>query len=114
MPNTWRGFGEERSSDGYRGPHRREGAVVPWHFSLNSRPRARRVLLFCLALCHGFCAAAVVDKDVGGGVVGGRAGEIAGLESGRISLAKVSKIMTSSVDVEVCYYCLCLWPFGLR
>lgn len=31
----------------------------------------------------------------------GRAGNVAGLEGGLISMAKVSKMMTSSVDVEV-------------
>lgn len=35
-------------------------------------------------------------------ITGGRAGKVEGLDNGRISLGRVSKMMRNSVDVEVC------------
>lgn len=105
MRNEWSEFGCEESRwenalPASRGGGRfHSGGRGYWLSRLE-----RRAFRFCVLMYVATSLGSVVIAE-DAGIVGGRAGVVAGLDNGRISLSGVSKMMRSSVDVEVRHIC---------
>lgn len=98
-------------------------STIPFFFCRRryrtSKPIFRRSSVSLLLAVTGLALALFGDGATAAASGGGRresirhrrAGNVAGLEEGRISLSKVTKMLTSSVHMEVCMYlatCFCV------
>lgn len=116
MPEPPRGFNDEQHrrtvcyyseraiDDGFSRGGRFSGSMSVGISPSTGRKKTGMRLLGLLFLLPPSMAAGKADGVSAGGVGSGRpgrAGAVQGLEDGRISLAKISKMTTSSVDVEV-------------